>query len=927
MSDPDRWRTVDRIFAQALELPPAERVAFLDTACDGDEGLRREVERLLAADARNATFLERPAGEMLGWRPPAGEEEEGGRLGPYRLLRRIGGGGMGMVYLACRDDAEYQREVAVKILRAGLEGTEAYHRFLAERQILAQLQHPNIARLYDGGTTEDGRPFLVMELIDGLPVDEYCDRQQLTIDQRLDLFRRICAAVEHAHQNLLVHRDIKPGNILVTPEGEPKLLDFGIAKQLEPKIASDSGPLTRTGLRIMTPSYASPEQVKGEAVTTASDVYSLGVLLYELLTGRSPYPAAEVTYEIERAICEQEPERPSAAVFRTGAVSAGEIADARKTRPQILQRRLRGDLDNIVLMALRKEPARRYGSVAQLSRDLERHQEDLPVAARPDTLRYRARKFIVRNRGKVAAAMAVFLLVTLLVAGFMARLIEQRRQLAQERDKAQYALSFLIDTFKNADPYQTRGARLTAQEILDQGTVRAASGLRGQPGVQAAVMQSLAEVQYGLGRYKKAEPLLWEALKLRRDLYGPESLEVAETLEYLGRIHFERARYKEGEQFLRKSLALKRHFLGDDHIEVAKALNLLGSGLARPEASRELLKLHEEALAIAHKHEGAEGPVVAETLMIQARLMRDLGDYVAAERLYKEGLDMERRLLGDDALEVYRHQSVYGEILMDVGRYKDAEALLREILDAQERLLGRNHPDFNSTANNLAMALHLMARDPEAEALYREVLERVKTQYGPYHWMVGVVAGNLGGAILSQEGGGAKAVPYFQEALEVRRRNLGEDHPEVAGALLLLAGVHRELGEYSESIRLAQQAHDVVLKAEGPDHPHMAYPLREIGRSYLRQKRFTEAEPYLRRSYEIRVKELPADNPELARSKSVLANCLKSLGRLEEAEKLAFESNRTMLKQFGPEDPRSISTGELLTEIRTLRAASPSASR
>ncbi|HEV2843761.1 MAG TPA: serine/threonine-protein kinase, partial [Thermoanaerobaculia bacterium] len=438
MTDPERWRTVDRIFAQALELPPAERAVFLDAACAGDAGLRRDVERLLGADERNDTFMERPAGELLGWRPLAGEDEEGGRLGPYRLLRRIGGGGMGTVYLARRDDEQYQQEVAIKVLRAGLEATEAYHRFIAERQILARLQHPNIARLYDGGTTEDGRPFLVMELVDGLPVDQYCDQGQLNVDQRLGLFRRICSAVEHAHQNLLVHRDIKPGNILVTPDGEPKLLDFGIAKQLEPKVATDSGPLTRTGLRIMTPSYASPEQVKGEAVTTASDVYSLGVLLYELLTGRSPYPSAEVTYEIERAICEQEPERPSVAVFRAGAVSPEEIASARKARPQALQRRLRGDLDNIVLMALRKEPGRRYGSVAKLSRDLERHQEDLPVAARADTLRYRARKFVVRNRAGVAAAVAVFLLVSLLVVGFMARLIEQRHQVARERDKAQY---------------------------------------------------------------------------------------------------------------------------------------------------------------------------------------------------------------------------------------------------------------------------------------------------------------------------------------------------------------------------------------------------------------------------------------------------------------------------------------------------------
>lgn len=914
MTDLERWRTVDRIFAQALELPPAERGAFLDTACAGDESLRREVEVLLAADARDATFLERPAGEILGWRAPAGEESEGGRLGPYRLLRRIGGGGMGTIYLARRDDEEYQREVAVKILRAGLEETEACHRFLAERQILARLQHPNIARLYDGGTTSDGRPFLVMELVDGLPVDRYCDEHQLTIDQRLDLFRRICSAVEHAHQNLLVHRDVKPGNILVTADGEPRLLDFGIAKQLEPKVA-DPGPLTRTGLRIMTPSYASPEQVKGEPVTTASDVYSLGVLLYELLTGRSPYPASEVTYEIERAICEQEPERPSAAVFRAGAPPPEEIAKARKARPHALQRRLRGDLDNIVLKALRKEPGRRYASVAQLSRDLERHRQDLPVAARPDTLWYRTRKLVVRRRAAVAAAAVA----ALVVAGFMASLIEQRRLLARERDKARYALSFLVDTFKNADPYHARGERLTAQEILDQGTRRVATDLRGRPDVRAAVMQSLGEAQYGLGRYDKAEPLFQRALTLRREIYGPGSLEAAESLELLGRIRFERSEPTEGEGLLRHSLALKRRLLGDGHIEVAKSLNLLASSLAERNATPELEKLHEEALAIARETEGPEGPVAAETLILQGKLKRTLGDYAAAERLFREGLAMERRVLGETAPELYRHQSDFGAILLDQGKYKEAEELLRASLKAQERILTRDHPDFLSTANNLALALHNLGRDPEAEVLFRDVLQRLRAQYGPDYWMVGAVAANLAITLQSQVNRGREVIPLYREALEVRRKTLGDEHPEVAGALLLLAGVHRELKEHSEAIRLARQAHDIVLKAEGADHPHMAYPLREIGRSYLAQKRFAEAEPYLRRSLEIRRKELPPENPELARSKSVLANCLKGLKRYEEAEELALEANRTFLAQFGPRDPRSVSTGELLAEIRALR--------
>ncbi|HYG63748.1 MAG TPA: serine/threonine-protein kinase, partial [Thermoanaerobaculia bacterium] len=532
MSDPERWRRIDGLFAEALELPPDERQGFLAAACAGDDELRSEVESLLAADAEGeegAAFLEQPAGEWLDLDEAGGPER---RLGPYRLLRRLGAGGMGSVYLARRDDGLYEREVAVKILRSGLEGTGALHRFLAERQILARLEHPGIARLYDGGRTTGGRPFLVMELVDGLPLDEYCDRHRLGVEERLRLFVRICAAVQHAHQNLLVHRDLKPANILVTAEGEPKLLDFGIAKRLGPESADGadgSGPVTRTGLRVMTPSYASPEQVRGEAITTASDVYSLGVLLYELLAGRSPYRiAGGLPHEVERAICDDEPERPSQALLRiSGDRPPEEIAAARGTRPQALRRRLRGDLDTIVLEALRKEPRRRYGSAARLAEDIERHLRNLPVAARPDSLLYRTRKLLRRRR---AAAIAVTL-GALLALGFVLSLVEQGRRLARERDKARYALSFLVEAFKNADPYHTRGRRLTAEEVLEQGAARVARDLHGRPEVQAAVLDAIGEVYLGQGRADAAAPLLERALAMRRQDPGAAPADLANTLE------------------------------------------------------------------------------------------------------------------------------------------------------------------------------------------------------------------------------------------------------------------------------------------------------------------------------------------------------------------------------------------------------------
>ena len=715
MIQPDRWRQIDSLFAAALERPAGERDAFLAAACQGDAELLREVEELLAADQESATFLERPAGELLGFVP-----ELEGRLGPYRLLRRLGDGGMGTVYLARREDEHYERDVAIKVIRSGVQSPEALHRFFAERQILARLEHPNIARLYDGGSTEDGRPYLVMELVEGVPVDEYCDAHQLSIDQRLDLFRRICSAVQYAHQNLLVHRDLKPANILVTAAGEPKLLDFGIAKRLEPG-ASTVPNMTQTGLRMMTPVYASPEQVRGEAIATTSDVYALGVLLYELLAGRSPYRVVNgLPHEIERAICEQEPERPSVALFRAvaGAPSPEEIARSRGTRPHGLQRRLRGDLDNIVLMALRKEPLRRYGSAAQLARDLESHLQSLPVMARPDTLPYRARKFVRRHRAGVAAAAVV----VLLVAGFIGSLIVQGRRIAQERDKARYSLTFLLDTFKDADPYHTKGERLTADEIMTRGSERISRDLSGQPDVQAALMDAIGEVERGLGRYDRAEPLLERALALRSATFGPSSPEAADSLEHLGRLKQDRSAYAEAEELLRRALEIKRNRLGDRRLETAKTLNQLGELLVAKGRPTEAEKLHREALSIAMRVEGAVGPTVAESLLSLAKAKKALGNYAAAERIARQALVVEHRILGPQDPALYRFQTNIGEVLIDAGKFKEAEGLLRASLRAQRRILGPEHPDLAMTLTHLATALCRPGRRAESEAVHREAL-------------------------------------------------------------------------------------------------------------------------------------------------------------------------------------------------------------
>lgn len=912
------WNEVDRLFAEALDRPTAERPAFLDAACAGDAALRGEVEQLLAADAEAYGFLESPPDELL--RLSLDDREESGSLGRYRLLRKIGSGGMGTVYLARREDEHYRRDVAIKVLRFGLASTQAFHRFVAERQILARLEHPNIAHLYDGGNTDDGRPYLVMELVDGLPLDEYCDRQRLTLDQRLVLYQKICGAVQYAHQNLLVHRDLKPANILITPEGEPKLLDFGIAKQLAPE-ADDTFLRTRIGSRLLTPRYASPEQIRGAAITTASDVYSLGVILYELLAGRSPYPAlAEPRYEIERAICEQEPERPSLALFRPGPPSVEEIAAARKLRPQALAHRLSGDLDNVVLMALRKEPRRRYGSAAQLSRDLEKHLQDLPVTARPASLRYRTRKFVRRHRAAVAATAAM----VVLAAGFIASLVVQGRQLTRERDKARYALSFLVGTFKQADPYQTKGEKLTARDILDQGANRISLELTGQPDVQAAVMDAIGEVNLGLGRYAEAEPLLTRSLALRRQASGPNSLDVADSLEHLAELRNERSDRTGAETHLREALAIRRLNQGDNDLAVARTLNRLGATLVErgvsPEAAPAIEAIHREALTIARRAERPEGLTVVETFFALAHLQQAQGSYAEAESLFREGLVVERKALGDRDPRLYRDQAELGGILLDAGKLKEAKAVLRPCLARQRTILSRAHPDLVTTLDSLAVVLDQQGRHVEAEPLHRELLPLVRAQYGPAHWRVATAQVHLASNLEGQGKGQGEAIQLYEEALEIRRRTLGEKDWQVGQVLLLLAQLYRYDQKLPKALGLALEAHAILEAGEGPDHPYVAHALREIGRNYLTQGRFADAEPYLRRCLEIRSKKLEARHPDLAKAQISLARCLIGQGRYDEAAPLLREARTTLITVYGRDHEIVRAPDELLAEIERARA-------
>lgn len=787
---------LQRLFKAALLHPPDERATFLAAACQGDAALLAQLEALLAADAEADAdgFLGQPAPLAVA---PISPESEAGTgparnewIGPYRLVRRIGRGGMGLVYLAQRE-VPFRQQVALKLLRAGMDTQEMHRRFEMERQILAALGHPHIAHLLDGGVTDDGRPYLVMEYVEGRSLNAHCDDERLSIEDRLRLFQTVCRAVHYAHQNLVLHRDLKPSNILVTTEGVVKLLDFGVAKLLNPTLVGVEQPLTRTNVRVMTPEYASPEQVRGETLTTASDVYSLGVLLYELLTGHRPYRfKSGATPEVARVVCEQEPVRPSTQVTtertivyhdgRTETMSAAQLAAARSASVERLRRRLQGDLDNIVLMALRKEPNRRYASAEQFAEDIERFLREEPVVAHRDSRRYRLKKFVARHRNAVWASAAF---VVLLIAFGIAMSVQSAR-VQRHADNAEAALgrseavtAFLMELFEASDPYEVAGDTLTSFELLARGVERAEE-LSDEPDVQAEVLHVIGVVYERLSQHDQAERLLRRALALRREALGDDHADVATTMNQLAWVLRKEGNYDAAEPLMREALATRRRLLGNEHTDVATSLNDLGS------------------------------------------LLKDQGNYDAAEPLMREALAMRRRLLGADAHQVAVSVGNLGLLLWNKGDFEEAEPLLREALAMQQARWGDDHPDTATMMANLALVLEDQGHLAEAESLYVGALALERRLLGEEHLSVAVGHNNLAG-LLRNKGDYAAAEQHQRAGLAIWEKLLNANHPYVGIGKTNLARILRATGDYAAADALLHDALRIFKSQFDDDHPRV----------------------------------------------------------------------------------------------------------
>jgi serine/threonine protein kinase/Tfp pilus assembly protein PilF len=847
------------IVHRAQALGPHERAKFVRQRCGRDETLLSMVLDALGENALDPAYWDEEGadagdGQGDGMAPVP---MEGQRLGPYRIVRKLGSGGMGDVYLAERADEEYQQLVAIKLVRAGLFSAQVQSRLRMERQILATLQHPNIARLLDGGRTPDGTPYLVMEYIDGEPIDVYCNRRRLPLTERIELVRTVCAAVHYAHQNLVVHRDLKPNNILITPDGVPKLLDFGIAKLLDTRQSLHTLAVTHYDFRVMTPAHASPEQVRGDVITTSSDIYVLGVLLYEILCGRKPFlfVGSRIT-DMERIICEQEPTPPSVALKRLAEESQAlldDIVACRSTTAARLEKDLSGDLDNIILMSMRKDTARRYGSAEQLSADLCRHLEGQPVLATSDTWLYRTNKFVRRHTLAVGAS--ALALVTL--AGFSVVTYVQSQRVARERDiaaaeraRAEQVSSFLVELFELSDPSKSRGNQVTARELLDIGARRVSVGLSDQPATRATLLGTIGQVYGSLGLYGDAVNLQREALESRKKLYGERHTEVAAALAALGDALQEQGMLEEAEVQLNAALAMQRDLLGATAVQIAPTLRYLGRLADQKGLTAAAERFYEESIALYRKHNMDRQPEAASVMNDLAGLYLQRSDYNRAAQLYRAALDIDRLALGQDHPQVAIHIQSLALTLHRQGKLDEAEPLYVQSVDLMQRVLGERHPTTLDTMANYGNFLRRRGQYARAEPVLRRVLESDIAARGARHTFVGHDHVNLGN-LLMDERRYPDAERDFRTALEIYKESLPADHPFVAAAMSGLGRAQFRQGRIVEAEQTLRAATTIGAKALPADSPPLALARSALGELLVSQKRYDEAGPLLRDSYPI----------------------------------------------------------------------------
>ena len=886
----DDWERLDAHLDEIYDADPTQREEALLRLERTNPRLAARLRRLLEAAEVSGiepggALTSRLLGDVISAENasplPAPE-----RIGPWRIVSELGRGGMGVVYLAERSAGGFEQRVAIKLLPAGPHADHLLERFEQERRILAGLDHPGISRLIDGGRTDEGSPWFAMEFVDGERIDGYCDRLRMPVEERLKLFIEVAEAVHAAHRSLVVHRDLKPANILVTPEGTVKLLDFGIAKPLE---GDGAGDVTQTLQRVLTPEYSTPEQIRGEPITTASDVYQLGLLLHELLTGRRAHQLTDTTPQgIERAVCDDPPTRPSAAVLRPAETHSGHddsegAAAARDTTPRRLHRRLRGDLDTIILTALRKERERRYASAEQMADDVRRHLEALPVRASPDTVGYRASRFVRRHAMSVASIAALLVLVSMFVAFHTVRLREERDRAQMEAAKAEQVADFLVEVFRVADPNVARGAEVTARELLDRAAEEISTGFEGQSELRAALLETMGLAYRELGLYDPAEALLAEAVDQRLRANGPEHPDTLHAQESLGTVFWRQGRFDDAADLHRRAYEQARSALGPEDpatLSHANQLALSWWRLGRYEEAGELFKSTLKRMERVHGAEHADTANVRNNL---AGVLWTQGRYADAAELYREALAVNRSALGEEAHRTLGSLYNLALALKAQGLHEEAEPLFLDALNKRKRVFGDEHSATLATVSALASLYAETERPEEAERLHRQVLETRVQVLGPDH-IATLSSGHNLASTMWLLGRHAEAEELYRETLRRREEVLGAEHPRTLYNRQVLAQLLAETGQHGEARQLYGLTLDAYRRTQGLEHRGALEIGRDLGRLLCSTESAWEGEELVADALERARKALPDEALLLGTLATEHGICLSKLRRRKEAE-------------------------------------------
>ena len=723
----ERWELTKQILEEALRLTSERRPAYLASACRADRELRAEVESLIAShEEAGSQFLAVTAPELLLTslqNPPKAPMNP--VIGHYRLVEELGGGGMGQVWLA-EQTAPVKRQVALKLIKGGMFDTSALQRFQSERQSLAIMDHPSIAKVFDAGATRDGQPYFVMEYVPGVPITDYCDQKKLKIPERLELFIKICEGVQHAHQKAIIHRDLKPANILVVElDGKPlpRIIDFGLAKGVTPDVLGEAH-CTVAGSFLGTPGYMSPEQADSASqdVDTRTDVYSLGAVLYVLLTGFPPFDTGQglkqPLHEVLRQLREEDPPRPSTKAGTQGD-STKTTAEARGMEPQQLVSLLRGDLDWITMKALERDRARRYATPTEFAADLRRYLRNEPVQARPASVSYRVRKYVRRHR--ISAAIVVSL-AAVLVAFAVVQSI-QLRKITRERDRADRIAQFMTEIFKVSDPGEKLGNTLTAREVLDKAAHDIDAGLAEDPELQARLMHVMAMAYTNLGLYSRAQALFERSAQISSSALGPENPQTLRSRQRLAWTLFQQGRYTEAESQQRSLIDVERRVFGPDNQETVGTMGDLATTLSEERRLAEAEKIQRDVLEKQKRLLGPEAHYTLASMDNLAVILLYEGHLEEAEKLERDTLEIQRRVYGPENLTTIHYMMNEAEIKGDMGAYEEAEKMSRDLLDLERRVLGPDRPETAETTYSLASMKAKQGQTEEALSLLRQAID------------------------------------------------------------------------------------------------------------------------------------------------------------------------------------------------------------